>query len=176
MGIRWLFCLIIFFFTKPIPGSGITNNKQQSNPNDESVSTWKEQMGISNSVPVVAATAQTEQTRKNSNRSLNRDNDDESQTSPLLGLKLSCFHLFVEECGGVEFLDGLTTEMVCARFVKPVTAHAQESYCELLQTQCHPAVSEPTACAVTGFTNLAQTISVVRPSKNSTPPHSSTNR
>lgn len=110
-------------------------------------------MGVSNSSAATTATEHISSSSQNqSNRSLlllEDDEDVEAGSAPLItpfpthGIRLSCFEEFVEECGGMEFLEGLTTEMVCRMFVKPATALAQLSYCELLQMQQHRAVDIP---------------------------------
>jgi tetratricopeptide (TPR) repeat protein len=50
---------------------------------------------------------------------------------PKVGIKLSVFDVFIEECGGRAALDGLTTSDVCERHLKPLTAAGGISYCEM---------------------------------------------
>jgi len=59
---------------------------------------------------------------------------------PKHGVRLSYYAQFVEECGGRDALQGLTTTEVCDTFVKPATARLQASYCDLLAWQDHGAV------------------------------------
>jgi tetratricopeptide (TPR) repeat protein len=66
--------------------------------------------------------------------------DLESDSFPKLGLSLSYFEIFIEECGGHDCLKGLTTTEVSKRFIKPMTLSVQDSYCNLLQSQGHAAV------------------------------------
>ncbi|KAJ3039182.1 Kinesin light chain 3 [Rhizophlyctis rosea] len=47
---------------------------------------------------------------------------DDSQSLPLLGVRLSYFNVFVEKWGGKHELMGLTTEDVCNKFVHPLTS------------------------------------------------------
>ena len=52
---------------------------------------------------------------------------------PKNGVKLSyLLNHFVEECGGREALEGLTTTEVCEKFVKPFTKDYQLSYCDMI--------------------------------------------
>jgi len=50
---------------------------------------------------------------------------------PKVGVSMEVFDMFIEECGGVDALQGLTTSVVCERFLKPLTSEKRVSYCEL---------------------------------------------
>eukprot|EP01039_Chlorochromonas_danica_P006268 gene6268-6909_t len=63
---------------------------------------------------------------------------------PKNGVRLSSFHEFVEACGGMDNLQGLTTADVCARFVMPMTRSLRCSYCDLLDKTSHAAVGTAT--------------------------------
>ena len=75
------------------------------------------------------------------------DNNTESEVDPSLvfpkcGVLLSFLvDEFIEECGGREALEGLSSEQVCEQFIKPATIADTEpcSYCELLQRKNHNA-------------------------------------
>jgi hypothetical protein len=51
---------------------------------------------------------------------------------PKTGVTLAAFRAFVDRCGGASELAGLTTEEVCTKFLKPLTALNKSSYCDLL--------------------------------------------
>ncbi len=53
----------------------------------------------------------------------------------ILGVRLSYFDIFVEKFGGLESFQGLTTEQVMQRFVKPVTEKTRLSLCEQLVSE-----------------------------------------
>ena len=69
--------------------------------------------------------------------------ENESTLFPNLGVKLSFVDAFIEDCGGLEALDGVSTIDLCEYFVKPVTAKSQSSYCDLLHKMDHPSVGTP---------------------------------
>jgi hypothetical protein len=50
---------------------------------------------------------------------------------PKVGVLMKVFDIFIEECGGEAAMQGLTTTLVCERFLKPITADKRLSYCEL---------------------------------------------
>jgi len=59
----------------------------------------------------------------------------------MIGLKLfQGIEDFYDRCGCKEDLEGLTTSEVCDLFVKPQTECCRSSYCEMLESQHHPAV------------------------------------
>ena len=53
----------------------------------------------------------------------------------MLGIRLSYLDIFIDKCGGSRGLDGLTTDDVMHRFVKPETRESKGSFCELLTMQ-----------------------------------------
>jgi hypothetical protein len=60
---------------------------------------------------------------------------------PKAGVKLfEGIQDFYDRCGGKEVLEGLTTTDVSNIFVKPQTENRLCSYCEMLESQHHPAV------------------------------------
>lgn len=63
---------------------------------------------------------------------------------PKLGVKASYLDEFIEDCGGRENLQGLTTAQVSKGFVKPMTSTDQCSLCEMLQRKKHDAVGVAT--------------------------------
>lgn len=67
----------------------------------------------------------------------------ESIPFPKLGVKLSFVDAFIEDCGGLEALEGVSTIDLCEYFIKPVTAKSQSSYCDVLHELDHPAVGTP---------------------------------
>lgn len=62
---------------------------------------------------------------------------------PKFGVKLSFIDDFIEDCGGLEALEGVTTTDLCEYFVKPATSRSQSSYCDILHAMNHPAVGTP---------------------------------
>ncbi|ETV96681.1 hypothetical protein H310_10356 [Aphanomyces invadans] len=58
-----------------------------------------------------------------------------TQPQPSRGLTLAYFHRFVNDHGGRQAFDGLTTLDVCMRFVKPATQHANVSLVDLVLSQ-----------------------------------------
>ena len=62
---------------------------------------------------------------------------------PKFGVKLSFVDEFIEDCGGLEALEGVNTTDLCEYFVKPATARSQSSYCDVLHSMNHPAVGVP---------------------------------
>jgi hypothetical protein len=65
-------------------------------------------------------------------------------TFPNLGVKLSVFDKFVEECGGLTSLQGLTTADVSEKYIKPFTKDLQISYCEKLKNSNNSGVKKAT--------------------------------
>jgi tetratricopeptide (TPR) repeat protein len=63
---------------------------------------------------------------------------------PKLGVKLSYFETFIQECGGKHCFRDLTTKDVLMAFVGPMTLESKDSYCNLLYAQNHPAVTTAT--------------------------------
>jgi hypothetical protein len=45
---------------------------------------------------------------------------------PMMGVKIEEFRIFVSRCGGKAKLRGLTTAAVCSRYVKSITAEADD--------------------------------------------------
>jgi len=60
---------------------------------------------------------------------------------PKDGIRLSFLAEFVLLCGGPAALQGLTTTDVNEKFVKPMTAATQQSFCEMLRSQSSPNVA-----------------------------------
>jgi tetratricopeptide (TPR) repeat protein len=61
---------------------------------------------------------------------------------PKLGVKVSYFDDFLDNCGGSKNLTGLTTAQVCESHIKTMTIEKKLSLCELLRDQKHPAVGK----------------------------------
>lgn len=59
---------------------------------------------------------------------------------PKHGIKLSFYEEFINSFGGRDAFEGLTTNDVCEKYIKPTTALHQVSFCDLLQGVGHPAV------------------------------------
>eukprot|EP01031_Cornospumella_fuschlensis_P031768 gene31768-38398_t len=59
---------------------------------------------------------------------------------PKLGVKLSVFEEFIENYGGEEAFEGLTTTDVCETILKPITAPNNCSYCDILMAAQHLGV------------------------------------
>ena len=56
----------------------------------------------------------------------------DSEAIPRIGICLEAIHTFIQSCGGADVLQGLTTSMVCERFMKKMTEAARSSYCAQL--------------------------------------------
>ena len=61
---------------------------------------------------------------------------------PRTGIRLNHFREFIEENGGVDAFQGLTTSDVCHRIVKPLTQNKQCSYCDYITDKQHQALSQ----------------------------------
>ena len=59
---------------------------------------------------------------------------------PKQGVRLSYYNEFISNFGGRAAFEGLSTNDVCEKYIKPTTAPYQSSFCELLQHVEHPAV------------------------------------
>jgi hypothetical protein len=62
---------------------------------------------------------------------------------PKLGVKLSVFDDFIQQCGGVEALRGKTTTQVCDH-VKLKTLAIKDSYCNMLAAENYATVAKAT--------------------------------
>ncbi|KAJ3033660.1 Kinesin light chain 3 [Rhizophlyctis rosea] len=62
---------------------------------------------------------------------------------PLLGVRPSFIHIFIQQCGGRSQFENLTTAEVCERFIKPHTA-LTKSFCDHLLDHDNPAVGPAT--------------------------------
>eukprot|EP01039_Chlorochromonas_danica_P003394 gene3394-3719_t len=72
---------------------------------------------------------------------------------PRLGVRLSAFPLFVNACGGLEKLEGLTTGKVWEKFIQPMTAARKCSFTELLRSTQSTAVTNPTVYVIHAWTD-----------------------
>jgi tetratricopeptide (TPR) repeat protein len=62
---------------------------------------------------------------------------------PTLGVRVSVFRELVDTvCGGADAIKGLTTADMAKKFIKPLTATGECSYCELLQKNGSPGVAQ----------------------------------
>ena len=78
-----------------------------------------------------------------SNQQPNQPPSSSSQQSfPSLGVKLVHLRRFVENCGGRQELQGLTTTDVRDNFIIPMTLVENNSYCEMLQSTSPEEVGE----------------------------------
>jgi hypothetical protein len=75
----------------------------------------------------------------------------QSRPFPTLGITLTGILEFVEQCGGRERLEGLTTTQVCHNIMKPMTEASGLAYCDHLKMQ---ATSSEIPCEVIGKANV----------------------
>ncbi len=58
-----------------------------------------------------------------------------STSFSLLGVRFSYFSLFIEECGGKDKLQDLTTTDICVNFLKSKTLDSKLSLCDQLHNE-----------------------------------------
>ncbi len=75
-------------------------------------------------------------------------NSGEQEFDPLVfpkhGIRLSFYDEFINSFGGRDAFEGMTTNDVCEKMIKPTTANQQLSFCDMLKQVSHPAVGQAT--------------------------------
>jgi hypothetical protein len=61
---------------------------------------------------------------------------------PKVGLTLVQIKHFIDSIGGIDSLNGMSTDDVCRMYVKPITSPLNMSYCEYLMSEHNPTPTE----------------------------------